>query len=61
MMGHRRLSAAGSCRYAVNDLLCGPLGPLEEPALVQRQRHRKRLRLPWLAKHRAFGILRQIG
>src|SRR6185369_15766144 len=31
----------------------GPFGPLEQSALVQRQRHGEGLRLPWLAEYRA--------
>src|SRR5215469_16742409 len=34
----------------------GPLRPGKEATLVQRERHRKRLRLPWLAKDRPVGI-----
>ena len=37
---------------------CGPLGPAEQAALVQRQRHRECLRLPGLAKHRAGVVAR---
>jgi len=33
-------------------------GPGEESVLVQRQRHRKSLRLPWLAKQGAVVVVR---
>src|SRR4051794_35726049 len=35
-----------------------PLRPAEQPALVQRERHREGLRLPWLAEHRAVRVAR---
>jgi hypothetical protein len=34
----------------------GPLRPGEQPALIQRERHREGLRLPRLAEHRPLGI-----
>ena len=37
---------------------CGPLGPGEQSALMQRERHRKGLRFPGLAKHRAVVVAR---
>ena len=37
----------------------GPLVPAEQPALMERHDNRKRLRLPRLAKYRAFGIARK--
>src|SRR5215470_9514025 len=37
----------------------GPLVPAEQPALMERHHNRKRLRLPRLAKYRAFGIVRK--
>ena len=35
-----------------------PFGPGEQPARVQRERHREGLRLPRLAEHRAFRVAR---
>src|ERR1051325_5095907 len=37
---------------------CGPLRPGEQSALMQRERHRERLRLPRLAEHGAIRIAR---
>src|SRR5579864_3760617 len=38
-----------------------PFGPGKQPALMQRQRHREGLRLPWLAEHRPLLTARQTG
>ena len=39
----------------------GPFVPGEQAALMQRQRHRKGLRFPGLAKHRAVGVAGNAG
>src|SRR3989304_6064344 len=40
---------------------CSPFAPGEEPALVQRERHRESLGLPRLADHRAFRVAPYAG
>src|ERR1700730_18142906 len=40
---------------------CRPFRPGEEAAIVKRESHGEGLRLPWLAKHRALGIVRNAG
>src|SRR5260370_39336429 len=37
----------------------GPLVPAEQPTLMERHRHGKRLRLPWLAKYGPLRLARK--
>ena len=39
----------------------GPLVPAEQPALMQRHHHGKRLGFPRLAKNRPLGVARKAG
>src|SRR5215510_39613 len=50
-----------ACSLCALDFLaerCGPFVPCEQATLMQRERHRKRLRLPGLPKHRPLGVAR---
>src|SRR5262245_53883489 len=53
-----------ACCLSLLDLLAerrGPLAPTEYTFLLQRERHRERMRFPRRAKHRAVNVARDAG
>src|SRR4051812_4701742 len=48
--------AVGSRTFDLGRECGGPLGPGEDAPLVEHQRHRERLGLPWRAEHRALAV-----